>query len=468
MLAGLRGGNYGQSSDVSRGGDTKTSLPPLAWAWVIGGHLLVVAWATAAVVAEDYTHLERVRCGLLSLCALAHVVLTLEAEERRRGASVEGGSQHIDQTSVWTFVAALVLPVPAALVVLVVVRVAVFAIARRPLLQFVFSTSSIGLSMLGAHALATQTPLREYLTGHQLWQPGEDVAVALGVLAAAVVTYFLVQLAMVGVVVGLATHDWSPVNVLGERSMNQFALVTLVGASGAAVMQSVTPWMLVLAVPVVVASTRDKQRVAAAEAEHASLIHDALHDTLTRLPIRAKFDPLTQLTLADDQQRGRGTALLLVDIDEFKQWNSTYGLLGGDRVLVGVADVLRSVTRHGDLLCRRGGSGGDEMIALLPGAEREHALSIAERIRADVEQAHIEVTQPAGGRTVVLGEANVPGPTVSVGVALSPDDGWTLEELEAHADCLLRQAKRRGRNQVVPETADTGLGGWCRTGFVGA
>ncbi|WP_165968511.1 GGDEF domain-containing protein [Saccharopolyspora elongata] len=424
------------------------ALPPLAWAWIAAGHLLAAGVSMAAVAVEDYTIWEWARSGLLGLCAFVHVGLTLEAEERRRGAAAAGGRQHVDQTSLWTFVGALVLPIPAALVLLVLVRAAVFLIARRPAVNFLFSSASIAVSMLAAHTLAVLTPLRDHLTGRQPWPVGGGLAVAIAVLGGAALAYYLVQAILVGVVVGLATKDWSPARVLGDRGTNRLALGTLLGACLVAVTQSITPWLIVLAVPIAVASTRDKQRLQLTEAEREGFRHDALHDGLTRLPVRRGFDPLGMLALDVDRDRGASTALLIIDIDRFKVFNERVGHLGGDRVLVGIADVLRSVTRHGDLVCRRGGSGGDETMVLLPGADRDEAASVAERIRAEVERARIEVSSPAGGHTLVLG-ADVPGPTVSIGVALAPCHGSTIGELEHYADKLLRQAKLSGRNQVV-------------------
>ncbi|MEV5542791.1 GGDEF domain-containing protein [Saccharopolyspora shandongensis] len=427
---------------------SRRALPPLARAWIVAGHLLALGASAAGAASEDFTHCEWARFGLLCLCALIHVVLTLEAEERRRGAAAAGGRQHVDQTSVWTFVGALVLPVPAALVLLGLIRAVVFVIARRPPVKFLFSSASIAVSMLVVHAVAVSTPLRDYLTGRQPWPTAGALAGALMALAAAALAYYVVQAVFVGVVVGLSTRDWRPVTVFGDRGTNLLALGTVLGACLAAVAQSVSPWLLLVAVPLVVASTRDRQRQARDDAERAELRYDAMHDELTRLPVRRGFDPFAELALAVDRERGTPTALLIVDVDRFKSWNDRYGHLGGDRVLVGIADVLRSATRHGDLVCRRGGGGGDETMVLLPGADRDEAAAVAERIRTGVEQARIDVTSPAGGRVLVLG-ADVPGPTVSIGVALAPRDGSTVEELERHADQLLRQAKRRGRNQVV-------------------
>ncbi|MEU6261789.1 GGDEF domain-containing protein [Saccharopolyspora shandongensis] len=452
-ISWLRSVCYARSLSVpdQRGCDRKkAALPPRAWTWIVGVHVLAVAWASAAAIAEQHPRWELLRFVLLVACAVLHVHLTRESEERRRQASNTAGSSHIDQSSVWTFTAALVLPVPLALALLIVLRAQIFLIARKPAIRFIFSSSAIAISVLGAHALSAATPLHDFLTGLRPWPTGQAEIVGLVVaLAAAAAMYFVIQAALIGVVIGLTTGKWALPAVFGDREVNLFAIGTLLGAMCAAAAQSVSPWLLLIVVPLVVNSTRDKQRLQRAAAAEADLRHDALHNRLTGLPVRAGFDPLAQLALVTDQQQDRITALLLIDVDRFKAWNDEFGYWGGDRVLVGVAEVLRETTRHGDLLCRRNGDGGDEMMVLLPNTTPREALHVAERIRDEVSRRPIEVSRPAGGTSVVLGR-DVAGCTVSIGVSVSPQHGTTLEELEFRAGhALLRQAKRQGRNRVV-------------------
>jgi diguanylate cyclase (GGDEF)-like protein len=125
------------------------------------------------------------------------------------------------------------------------------------------------------------------------------------------------------------------------------------------------------------------------------------------------------------------TALLMLDLDNFKMINDRHGHLVGDKHLRGVADVLKSEVRATDLVGR---FGGEEFVILLPRTEQADALAIAERIRRRVATVAVE-----GVDTV----------TVSVGVAAHPVHGETLEEVVSAADCALLAAKTAGRNRTL-------------------
>lgn len=124
-------------------------------------------------------------------------------------------------------------------------------------------------------------------------------------------------------------------------------------------------------------------------------------------------------------------SVLLVDIDHFKRVNDTHGHEIGDAAIKAVAVVLGNVVRGGDVACRWG---GEEFLCILKGADISMATTVAERIRATVEQAVIPVV------------GNV---TVSIGVAT-----WCVTDLEVAglvklADQGLYEAKQNGRNRVV-------------------
>lgn len=123
-------------------------------------------------------------------------------------------------------------------------------------------------------------------------------------------------------------------------------------------------------------------------------------------------------------------ALLMLDIDRFKDYNDRFGHLAGDEVLTRLASVLRGSIRDVDLPARYG---GEEFVAVLPETDLEDAVEIAERIRSRLAEE-------------ALPEGNV---TLSIGVAEFPDHGDTPESLLASADAALYRAKREGRNRVV-------------------
>jgi diguanylate cyclase (GGDEF)-like protein len=157
----------------------------------------------------------------------------------------------------------------------------------------------------------------------------------------------------------------------------------------------------------------------------------ALVDPLTGVANRRAFfergGPLLQTAVA----QGRPAALLVLDLDQFKRINDTFGHQAGDRVLCAFCDTATALLRPGDLFGR---TGGEEFACLLPEANATVAVQVAERIRA----TFAAITVAAGAAVS----------TVSVGVATTADAGGDLATLLAAADRALYQAKANGRNRV--------------------
>jgi diguanylate cyclase (GGDEF)-like protein len=130
---------------------------------------------------------------------------------------------------------------------------------------------------------------------------------------------------------------------------------------------------------------------------------------------------------------GRCGALLMADLDLLREVNNTHGHLAGDAVLRTVGETFLTTLRAGDVAGR---FGGEEFCVLLPGAGREEAVDVAERLRQAVEQ----VTVLVPGRHLRV--------TISVGLALYPQAGAGLESLLERADAALYEAKGAGRNRV--------------------
>jgi diguanylate cyclase (GGDEF)-like protein len=133
------------------------------------------------------------------------------------------------------------------------------------------------------------------------------------------------------------------------------------------------------------------------------------------------------------RRAGVPAAVLLVDIDHFKRVNDRYGHLAGDELLAATASTLISHVRAGDVLGR---FGGEEFVALLPGASQEQACWIAERLR---ERVRVIAIPSLGAEATV---------TISIGVAALGRDGNELFELLAAADAALYRAKQSGRDRV--------------------
>lgn len=170
------------------------------------------------------------------------------------------------------------------------------------------------------------------------------------------------------------------------------------------------------------------------ERQHGELKDMAMVDPLTKAMNR------NALINAFDSEHSRATrnssnfAVLLFDIDHFKQFNDNYGHLVGDQVLRSVVSTLKPTVRQNDSIGRYG---GEEFIVLLSDVDKDIALQVAERARKKFEDAGFML------------EDSKLGLTVSVGVSIFPAHGTTWDGLVAQADQALYKAKENGRNQIV-------------------
>jgi diguanylate cyclase (GGDEF)-like protein len=156
-------------------------------------------------------------------------------------------------------------------------------------------------------------------------------------------------------------------------------------------------------------------------------------DALTGLFNRRHFHSRLDEEVERARRQSSPLALLLLDVDNFKQLNDRLGHLVGDAVLRVVGDVLRRSVRLFDVCAR---FGGDEFAILMPGSGTESTRHVAERIREGVEDS-----RPAGGPW--SDDVRV---TTSIGLATFA--GGTAEDLIGRADQALYAAKREGRNRV--------------------
>ena len=166
----------------------------------------------------------------------------------------------------------------------------------------------------------------------------------------------------------------------------------------------------------------------------------ATTDGLTGLVNHRTFQERFAEMLARAERTSGQHALLLTDIDHFKKVNDTYGHPVGDAVLRGVAQVVQSCVRKIDLAARYG---GEEFGVVLEGTDQKGALMLAERIRGEVQK---QVFQSDKGSFSV---------TLSLGIAVYPDDARDKADLINLADQSLYFAKHNGRNRAVawPEAA---------------
>ena len=174
-------------------------------------------------------------------------------------------------------------------------------------------------------------------------------------------------------------------------------------------------------------------------------------DPLTDLPDRATWTVRANRALAGCRRERRPAALLIIDLDRFKEINDTHGHPAGDAVLRAVAGLLRRSAPAGAVIGRYSGH-ADEFLVLVPGADLAPALSVAGRIRHGIRS--LAVLARASRDTTVT----ITGRTASVGLAAHPGADPTctwLQDLLLDADLALRSAKRDGRDRigVVPAVA---------------
>lgn len=165
-----------------------------------------------------------------------------------------------------------------------------------------------------------------------------------------------------------------------------------------------------------------------------SLQSASLRDPLTGLFNRRYLHEAWDLESARSARDGRPVALLMIDIDHFKNFNDTYGHDAGDRVLKLVAEVFEQGTRAGDVVCR---FGGEEFIIILIDANDENALMRAEALRLAVKATPLP-----------LGTQRLGSITISIGIATFPLAGRTFDEVQKAADVALYAAKHGGRDRV--------------------
>jgi diguanylate cyclase len=164
-------------------------------------------------------------------------------------------------------------------------------------------------------------------------------------------------------------------------------------------------------------------------------------DALTGLANRRSLEAFLRANQITAMEAGTPLSILMIDIDHFKKFNDSYGHQVGDQVLRLVGKVLQESVRDCDLAARYG---GEELMAILPGASLEACLDAAERIRRRICEARL--TRRTTGE-------EISSVTVSIGVAQFRM-GETADSMIERCDKALYQAKRLGRNRTVKESPE--------------
>ncbi len=167
----------------------------------------------------------------------------------------------------------------------------------------------------------------------------------------------------------------------------------------------------------------------------------AITDALTGLHNRGWLDDAFDREIKRSERDQLPLSMLMIDVDDFKQYNDAFGHLAGDKVLIAIAKAIRKPLRPNDLVAR---FGGEEFAVLLPETKVENAAIIAERLRLNVSKVDMGM----------LDDKLLPKVTISLGIAgFEPD--FELNTMIAAADVAMYHAKRNGKNCIkVAATCD--------------
>ena len=337
-----------------------------------------------------------------------------------------------DLLSAWWLPVALLLPplyalvAPALLGLLIYVRVRRGSVYRRA-----FSTAALGLA--GAFTSALFRSLTTVTTPDQasvwLTYPGPNAWLMrpqqAGVAVGCAIAFGVLNAILIALAAWLVAPDSRLADMLWDRERMLLDLTETCVGILVTIACALSALLLVVTLPPVVLLQR-------------SLLH-------SQLKAQARTDPKTgvlnagawqgEADLAIDRARRRGEplAVLIADVDHFKNVNDTHGHLTGDAMLRSLAAEMRQQVREADLVGR---FGGEEFAILLAGTKADEACRVADRIRRGV------------GVVRVFTKDAIVGVTISIGVAVLGAHGRDLSELLDAADLALYRAKSLGRDRV--------------------
>lgn len=406
------------------------STPRLLLALLGGVELLTLGAAAYFVLTSAFDGQSIARFGLLLGLSVAFEEVEARVEHFRFRFSI---GRYNDMTSVWTFAGAIVLPAGLAVLLIVGIRLHMwFRHQRRSgllLYRQAFTGASIVLACLAAHAT-----VQALGTGMGMSASGAPVlaGVVLAIIVYASVNHLLVFAAIV-----LASRPFKPPAFFRSWHDNALELATLGLAGLAALALLYEPWLTVLVLPSMAVLQRG---VFTKELEMA-----ATTDAKTGLLNALTWRQLADRELMRAERESHVMSMLIVDMDNFKHINDTYGHLVGDAVLKAVADSLAHELRGYDAVGR---FGGEEFVALLTDVDVMGSIDVAERLLARIRELQVPTRD---GDDVVV--ANL---TASIGVACYPGHGAEIEDLLHSADSALYTAKNAGRDRVAISGGEPG------------
>ncbi len=378
--------------------------------------MISVATLLGPLGATDLAHF-----ALLAVGSAVHIEAARHIERLREVAAE--GVPYVNLKSMWIFAGALVLPLPLAFALVITTYLhSWFRLRRVPPYRLAFSAASVVLAVGAVAAVMISISPAGY-PGF----PSGPVGLLAGVVAAG--AYWFVNYALVVGAIILSNPTSPGANALG-RLADQWIVAGALGLGFAVAALLVhEPW----AVSVVLFTVLGLHRALLLSQFQLA----ASTDGKTGLLEATFWHKLATAELARAERTSTPLGVLMIDLDDFKAVNDTYGHLNGDLVLKAVARGIKDQVREYDQVGR---FGGEEFVVLLPGIDAIEIAMAAERIRHQIANLQVELT--GAGK---LGQDWL---TCSIGGAVYPDAGTSLDQLMLAADTATYQAKDRGRNRV--------------------
>lgn len=354
---------------------------------------------------------------------LAFAVLAIGTLLSQPFAVVTSRGARYEMTPVFAFAAILLLPVAAAVSIVLVAIIAEWVRHRGHLQTMLFNVGNLAISFVLTSLAYTMA------IGRLPGAASEPIGLAGAFVA--IIVFALTSRSLTVAMLLLRDSHTRLSEVLDSDLLLTDAALFCTGAAFAALWQVRPLLVLLVLFPLL-------------------LTYRALRIPLLRE--QADTDPKTGLknarylgsALHTEMQRairfGRPLAVVMADLDLLRDVNNRYGHLAGDIVISSVAEILARATREFDVAAR---FGGEEFMLVLPECDSNQGLAVAERIRQTVDAARIAVPTSAEPLRI----------TISLGVAAYPEHGGTADELEHYADLAMYRAKSLGRNRVCVSTS---------------
>jgi diguanylate cyclase (GGDEF)-like protein len=347
-----------------------------------------------------------------------------------------GEQEEITTSSTFAFALLLAAGLPAAVLALAVASLVADVWHRKPLWKAGFNIAQYTLSLGAGHLVLQAFEIFPRFPEGPVFQGGVLAAVLLAAAA-----YFVVNNTVTGVALALAQRLPIVSYLRSDLGLQAGTAAVLLALGPVVVVVAEQSLFMVALLGIPMAIVYKGARV---WLEKESREHQATHDQLTGLPNRTLFYERVREEIDRDGDDGP-FAVMLIDLDRFKEINDTLGHYAGDQLLRQIGPRMRSVLRDEDLIARLG---GDEFAVLVPDIPGEHsALAVAERL-----QEALEVQFTIEGLSLDV--------DASIGIAIHPDHGVTLDDLMRRADVAMYMAKEghTGYELYAPERDRHSLG----------